>query len=74
MRESPFHPDLQTCPWSTSLSELVPGPVLLQNFKGHNFQKLIDKNLKCIYIFIEQISLYQNIFSLVISVDLLLSD
>ena len=33
--------------------------------KSQKSQKLLDRNLKCIDIFIEQASLYQNIISLI---------
>ena len=37
-------------------SELVSEPLI--KLKSQNSQKLLDKNLKCIYIFIEQALLY----------------
>ena len=59
----------------SSFNEPVSEPVLyliLTKLIGQNSQKLLDRNLKCIYIFIKQASLYQNIILLLISVEYLL--
>ena len=44
----------------------------LTNILGRNSQKLLDRNSKCINIFIEQISLYHNVILLLISFEWLL--
>ena len=51
-----------------SFSEPVPYRTLT---KRQNSQKLLDRNLQCIYIFIEQTSFYQNTVLFLISVELL---
>ena len=43
---------------------VVPEPVpyrTLTKLKNHNSQKLLDRNLKCIVILVENASIYQNI-------------
>ena len=55
-----------------SFSELVSEPIPYRTYiklKGQNSQKLLDRNLICIYILIEQASLYQNIILLLTSVE-----
>ena len=51
--------------FSKPLSEPVPYRTFTK-LKGRNSQKLIDRKIKCIYIFIKQGSLYQNIILLLI--------
>ena len=56
----------------SSFSEPVSEPVPYRTktkLKGQNYQKLHDRNLKCMYIFIKQVSLYQNIILLLIYVE-----
>ena len=51
-------------------AKLFPNPYrILTKRYGRNYQKLLDRNSKCLYIFIEQASLYQNIILLLISVE-----
>ena len=51
---------LKVLPYSI-FSELVSEPVAYRTLTKLKDQKLLDRNLRCIYIFIEQAALYQNI-------------
>ena len=51
-------------------ANLFPNPYRsLTKLLSQNSQKLLDRNLKCLYIFKEQTSLYQEIILLLISVE-----